>query len=240
MPDNANPLDGWSFPEILQTGSGPASADLYGKLYYYIYSHLKRFHNRLTLYGTDFYFLNVDAKVLKDQDSLTGKMFDRIERLGVLLQTPIDNPYATLLTLFMNAVEEMTRCEHRVARERSHELEKKRARKYFTTSLPNPSPMRHGMIPPSSRWMQHAIVSETLTATSIAIGYTAPLTLPLIVECSTWPPEIAAVLRILELPMYNLESDSSFIVAPRSISTSGHLEEREWVMVARESHTWES
>lgn len=79
MSDSASPLGGWCLSEILDTDSGTATADLYGKAFYHIRDHLLNFHRRLRLHGTDFSFLNVDAKELKDQALLKGKRFSRIE-----------------------------------------------------------------------------------------------------------------------------------------------------------------
>lgn len=77
MMDSASPLSGWSLPDVLSTDCGPATNDLYGKLFYHVSNHLEKFHHRLHLHKTDFNFLNVDARVLKDH--LKGQKFSRIE-----------------------------------------------------------------------------------------------------------------------------------------------------------------
>lgn len=79
MMDSANPLHGWGAPDVLSTDSGPATSDLFGKLFYHISSHLTSFHDRLTAHETDFAFFNVDAMSLKNQKLLKGKTFARVE-----------------------------------------------------------------------------------------------------------------------------------------------------------------
>ncbi|KAK0861635.1 hypothetical protein LTR87_016882 [Friedmanniomyces endolithicus] len=49
MKDSADPLAGWSFPDILQVHSGPAANDLYGKLYIHIQERLVTFRQRLSM-----------------------------------------------------------------------------------------------------------------------------------------------------------------------------------------------
>lgn len=85
MMDSANPLQGWSSPEVLNTYAGPATGDLYGKLFHHISKHLEKFHTRLTNHGSDFFFLNVNARLLRDQATIKYKAFARIEvRCGIL------------------------------------------------------------------------------------------------------------------------------------------------------------
>lgn len=87
MMDSASPLEGWNSSEILATDAGPATGDLYGKLFHHISDHLGKFHNRLVHHASDFSFLNVDAKSLQDQTLLKGRTFARIEvRLPLHLQ----------------------------------------------------------------------------------------------------------------------------------------------------------
>ncbi|KAH7037034.1 uncharacterized protein B0I36DRAFT_402498 [Microdochium trichocladiopsis] len=123
MFDNADPLSGWTLKEIEATSSGQATADLYGKLSKHIHNTLKSFLHRLySLRAVELRFLHVDAVKLPE---LLGESerFDRIEvsnisdcgyvgphqtvgLLAPLLQTHAMNPHATLITLFMNAVDE--------------------------------------------------------------------------------------------------------------------------------------
>lgn len=48
MPDIADPLHGWDAKEVEDTPSGPAGADIYGKLYYYLRKEVKSFIRRIT------------------------------------------------------------------------------------------------------------------------------------------------------------------------------------------------
>lgn len=143
MPDNADPLHGWSPKAIQETSSGPAKADIYGKLFTYLRTLLRTFVNRLSCQQQfSFHMYHVDASALHDY--LEAGSFSRIEVmrkitrnlplnrreltrtlqvsniadvgfLGIhrtlecmipLLQVPLVNPHATLITLLMNAVDE--------------------------------------------------------------------------------------------------------------------------------------
>ncbi|KAH6605282.1 hypothetical protein Trco_006989, partial [Trichoderma cornu-damae] len=119
MNDNADPLHGWSSEEVAETSSGAAAADMYGKLFYYLRALLGAFLARLS--DTNISFRLLQADVLDLPDRLAGETFSRIEvsniadagYLGIhrtlapmvpLLQTPLVNKHATLITLFMNAI----------------------------------------------------------------------------------------------------------------------------------------
>ncbi|PWY93925.1 hypothetical protein BO94DRAFT_313736 [Aspergillus sclerotioniger CBS 115572] len=121
MKDDADPLAGWSPKEVSDTSSGPASADMYGKLFFHIRGILQSFLSRLSNLNISITMYQVDARKLPGH--LKGGSFDRIEVsnisdsgwLGIhstlrfmipLLQSPLDNPHATLITLFINAVPE--------------------------------------------------------------------------------------------------------------------------------------
>lgn len=123
MPDNADPLSGWSSKAVHETSIGPAKADLYGKLFVYLRQLLRAFLHRLSCkQQLSFCMYNVDASVLGDY--VEAGSCSRIEvsniadagYLGIrrtldcmipLLQSPETNSHATLITLFMNAVEEI-------------------------------------------------------------------------------------------------------------------------------------
>ncbi|KAK5735629.1 hypothetical protein LTR17_007980 [Elasticomyces elasticus] len=122
MSDAADPHAGWSWEDVLDTGSGLAKNDLNGKLVIYIKQHLADFYDSLRARACAFSLLNVDAATL--QDHVPKSKFARVEVanivdrgylgiintlhcLGPLLQNPSDNPHATMLTLFMNAVPQM-------------------------------------------------------------------------------------------------------------------------------------
>ncbi|PHH78981.1 hypothetical protein CDD80_5922 [Ophiocordyceps camponoti-rufipedis] len=119
--DDADPSSGWYSKDIAETSSGPASSDLYGKLYYHVRETVQAFIGRIAGGQVSFRLLNLDAADLVDH--VNGEHFSRIEIsnladtswLGIhrtllfmvpLLQSPTLNPHATLITLFMNAVED--------------------------------------------------------------------------------------------------------------------------------------
>lgn len=130
MPDNADPSHRWSAEDIASTPCGAASADIYGKLYLYLRTMLFSFLTRLRgLEKASFKLFQVDAASLPDL--LEPDSFARIEVsnisdygwLGIhrtlfymipLLQNAVDNPHATLITLFMNAVEETMTDEDKI------------------------------------------------------------------------------------------------------------------------------
>lgn len=167
MRDNADPLNGWSSKEVEDTSSGPASADIYGKLFYHVRAVLRAFILRLSDLPVSFRLFQMDVSDLPSL--LESGSFSRIEvscshalppRLDVdprssltcitqvanicdngylgihrtlglmvpLLQAPHINPHATLITLFMNAVEEITTDRDRKA---SMTLASKRLLKYL-------------------------------------------------------------------------------------------------------------
>lgn len=122
MRAHADPIGGFSLPEVLAQPSGAATNDLYGKLFYHIRSTLSRFYSHIHSRPTAFHFLSMDAAYLSDH--LADERFARIEVSNIsdcaylgcqmtlafmmpLLDAPDVNPHATLIMLFMNAVEEM-------------------------------------------------------------------------------------------------------------------------------------
>jgi hypothetical protein len=79
MKDDADPLLGWSLPEILKQNVGPASNDIYGKLYFRLHDQLSLFRRNLNKSnGCDFNLLNMDAELLA-QLLPEATAFDRIE-----------------------------------------------------------------------------------------------------------------------------------------------------------------
>lgn len=64
MKDNADPLYGWSSKEVEDSSSGPASADIYGKLFYHIRAVLRAFLLRLSGLPVSFRLFQVDASDL--------------------------------------------------------------------------------------------------------------------------------------------------------------------------------
>ncbi|KAK1624557.1 hypothetical protein BDP81DRAFT_437802 [Colletotrichum phormii] len=121
MYDNADPLNGWSAKEVQETQTGPATADIYGKLLISLRTVLLAFLRRLSSSQISFRLFHMDASTLPKL--LENSSFNRIEvsnipdagYLGIhrtldlmvpLLQSPLINPHATLITLFMNTVDE--------------------------------------------------------------------------------------------------------------------------------------
>ncbi|KAF5026431.1 hypothetical protein F66182_1496 [Fusarium sp. NRRL 66182] len=121
MHDNADPLNGWSVKEVETTSSGLATSDIYGKLFNHVRFLLNAFLERISSSSVAFELFQVDASELPGH--LENRSFDRIEvsnisdggYLGIhqtvgimspLLQAPNNNPHATLITLFMNLVDE--------------------------------------------------------------------------------------------------------------------------------------
>ncbi|KFY06659.1 hypothetical protein V492_07863 [Pseudogymnoascus sp. VKM F-4246] len=144
--DNGDPLNGWSSKEVEDTSSGPARNDIYGKLFYYVRTELRGFILRLSNSQISFCLFQEDASELPNH--LETGSFSRIEvsnisdggYLGIhhtvhlmapLLQSPLVNPHATLITLFMNAVEEKMTSADQVASMTPHSPETKRVIKYL-------------------------------------------------------------------------------------------------------------
>ncbi|KAH7480252.1 hypothetical protein FOMA001_g8824 [Fusarium oxysporum f. sp. matthiolae] len=154
MSDSADPLLGWSLHEVDKTPMGLATSDIYGKLFYYVRSTLEKFMVRMSKSAIAFQLLQVHAETLPNH--LDGS-FDRIDvsnisdwrYLGVhrtvalmapLLRAPSINPHATLITLFMNMVEEYSTNEDKV---KSVKTSSERVFKY----LPPQRPIRGGNDP---------------------------------------------------------------------------------------------
>ena len=78
MKDSADPLDGWSLPEILKQNAGPASNDVYGKLHRHLFELLRSFHRNLSARPSAFRFLHMDVSDLADH-LRDEPGFDRIE-----------------------------------------------------------------------------------------------------------------------------------------------------------------
>ena len=77
MRDSADPLDGWNLRDVKKVIYGPASNDLYGKLYLNLAELLSAFHDRLRRGIYNFILLNLDAKDLPSR--CRGTKFARIE-----------------------------------------------------------------------------------------------------------------------------------------------------------------
>ncbi|KYG40502.1 hypothetical protein M433DRAFT_116968 [Acidomyces richmondensis BFW] len=122
MPDSADPLEGWANPDVFATFNGPASKDLYGKLYYYVKGVLRSFCQRMSSLECNIQMFSIDAQELASH--LQVSSFARIDvsnivdgaylgpslaitKLAPLLQSRHDNVHATLIALYMNAAYEM-------------------------------------------------------------------------------------------------------------------------------------
>jgi len=120
MDDKADPLDGWPILEVKQMPS-PADQDVYGKLFIYLHDILLQFLDRFQKVRINFDLHSVDVNELPEH--LQPNTYSRIEvsnicdngyvgirktlsLLSPFLQTPEQNPHATFITLFINAVKE--------------------------------------------------------------------------------------------------------------------------------------
>ncbi|KAM5372136.1 hypothetical protein ACJZ2D_007669 [Fusarium nematophilum] len=63
--DCANPISGWPSNEVAETSSGPATADIYGKLFYHLRESLGSFLSQLSRLNIKVELLNVDALSLR-------------------------------------------------------------------------------------------------------------------------------------------------------------------------------
>lgn len=79
MPDNADPLTGWSPEEVHRTPSGPAKADIYGKLFAHLRTVLGSFLERLSSSKVSLQLYHEDASVLPRYLSHASGSYSRIE-----------------------------------------------------------------------------------------------------------------------------------------------------------------
>jgi hypothetical protein len=77
MPDSADPLEGWANKDVLSTFSGPATKDLYGKLYYHVKNILRSFHRRMRSLELNIQMFNLDARELPNH--LQAGSFARVD-----------------------------------------------------------------------------------------------------------------------------------------------------------------
>ncbi|KAK5687370.1 hypothetical protein LTS10_001508 [Elasticomyces elasticus] len=121
MNDSGDPLGGWDWAEVLAADGGLATNDIYGKLYTHVKDVLGKFWDTLRSRTIDFKLINVDALTIGQY--FPQNKFARIETSNIaddgylgatqtllyvtsLLKSPAENPHATVLLLFMNAVED--------------------------------------------------------------------------------------------------------------------------------------
>ena len=95
MQYSADPLDGWPLKEVEECSNRPATADIYGKLFYHIRGVLRAFLLRLSGSKLDFRLLRMDASQLPSY--LDRGSFTRIEVRNRRVQSsaPVQNatPY---------------------------------------------------------------------------------------------------------------------------------------------------
>ncbi|KAF5253705.1 hypothetical protein FANTH_1397 [Fusarium anthophilum] len=121
MHDSADPVEGWSAKDVDMTPNGPATSDVYGKFFNHAHSTLKDFLGRISDHDISFKLLQVDAADLPahvqkgsldliEVSNISDEGYLGIHRtVGLmvpLLSSPVCNPHATLITLFMNLIEE--------------------------------------------------------------------------------------------------------------------------------------
>ncbi|KAI0850207.1 hypothetical protein F5Y00DRAFT_43671 [Daldinia vernicosa] len=122
LDDKADPLGGWPLDEVRATSSR-IPQDIYGKLFSYLRGVFSAFLRRIATRKIHFELFNLDAKELIQHLVVEEGVYDRIEAsnisdtcwlgtretlrcLSPLLKTPADNPHATLITVYLNAVME--------------------------------------------------------------------------------------------------------------------------------------
>lgn len=77
MKDNADPLNGWSLKEVLNTKSGAATADTYGKLFFHLRGLLHSFLDRISSSRISFHIFHLDTSSLPDH--LDVDSFSRVD-----------------------------------------------------------------------------------------------------------------------------------------------------------------
>ncbi|RBR26226.1 uncharacterized protein FIESC28_01009 [Fusarium coffeatum] len=116
MYDNADPLNGWSAKDIEATSTGLATSDIYGKMYYYMRGVLEAFLSTTKSYRPS---LETNHTNLKHVSNISDAGYLGIHRtvgiMSPLLRFPSVNSHATLVTLFMNVVDENLTNQDRMA-----------------------------------------------------------------------------------------------------------------------------
>ncbi|KAF4466645.1 hypothetical protein FALBO_6497 [Fusarium albosuccineum] len=153
-----DPLAGWEATEVMKTNSGAASSDLYGKMYYHIQDVFKKFHHRIRNQDVTFQLYNVNAEILPktlkkerfariDASTFVSNIADKdylgfqktLETLSPLLQQQAQNPHATMLMLFINAVGDTM-----VASDQFDEVQKAAATAHKYLPHPQEPPFEYG------------------------------------------------------------------------------------------------
>ena len=124
--DSADPTDSWPIEAVQSSGSnhGVPKEDWYGRLYFYIRDKLEQFCQKIAsgkMFRLHLYCMNATDLPFYLSKNVEKVAFDRIEvanivdmpylglditlqTCGPLLRTAAENPHATLIALFMNAV----------------------------------------------------------------------------------------------------------------------------------------
>ena len=79
MPDNADPLSGWSTKQVEYCDTGSATADIYGKLFYHVGAALRSFIVRLSTLKATFRLFQMDVSELAQSSNVEAGSFSRIE-----------------------------------------------------------------------------------------------------------------------------------------------------------------
>ncbi|KUI70772.1 Histone-lysine N-methyltransferase SMYD3 [Cytospora mali] len=121
MKDSADPFHGWPLSEVFNIRTG-AKDDVNGKLYQYVRSTLADFHSRLRALDVNFQLFQGDVQGVVPLLLDASVRYDRIEvsnicdfnylgiketlaLFGPRLRLQESHPHATLITLFLNAVD---------------------------------------------------------------------------------------------------------------------------------------
>ncbi|OTA07713.1 hypothetical protein A9Z42_0086210 [Trichoderma parareesei] len=151
MKDASDPLSGWSPKDVEDTSSGPATADIYGKLFYFLRGLLRSFilqcsklHISFRLFHLDFsdlnthlepnYFSRIEVSNVSD-NGYVG-IHRTVAMMAPLLQGPLVNRHATLITLFMNAVDDTMTQRDRLAAMSPQSQPTRRLLKYLPINGP--------------------------------------------------------------------------------------------------------
>ncbi|KAJ6276567.1 hypothetical protein J3E71DRAFT_187021 [Bipolaris maydis] len=119
--DKSDPMAGWCIRDVYEIPWKP-SCDMYGKLFVYLREEFQAFLQRLSSLNLRLELFNVDATTLPQL--LVPQSYDRVEVSNIsdagylgtrrvlslfapLLQATADNPDATIITCYLNAVMEM-------------------------------------------------------------------------------------------------------------------------------------
>ncbi|KAF7718076.1 Uncharacterized protein PECH_002412 [Penicillium ucsense] len=122
--DAVNPVFAWPLHDVLEAPGAASENDVYGKLFNYLYDHLRAFIDRINKSPTFFYLLQVNPFELDkclphgsydriDATAITDKHrgfpIHALETLMPILKNKKQNPHATMVQFFETAVESLLR-----------------------------------------------------------------------------------------------------------------------------------